>query len=90
MIFLIEYDRRHGRLVSPLQSFDEKDRHSAEQARLNLELELKALRIEHEVVLLEAASEDALKQTHGRYFKTLDQLVSDRIVMSEDVKLKIR
>jgi hypothetical protein len=39
----------------------------------------------------EAASEDALKQTHGRHFETLRELVTaDRIVLSEDVKLRIR
>jgi hypothetical protein len=90
MIFLIEYDRRQGRLVS-LKPFDETKRRSAERARLKLELRLNALGIQHEVVLLEAANKDALKQTHGRYFKTLRELVSgDHIVVSEDVKLKIR
>jgi hypothetical protein len=89
MIFLIEYDRRQGCLVS-LKPFDESDRLSAERARLALELDLNALGIRHEVVLLEAASEDALKQTHRRYFETLYELVSDHISVSEDVKLKIR
>jgi len=30
--------------------------------------------IRHEVVLLEAATEDALRQTHRRYFETLSEL----------------
>jgi len=89
MIFLIEYDRRQGRLVS-LKPFDESKRRSAERARLKLELRLNAEGIQHEVVLLEAASEDALKRTHRRYFETLSELVSDHIMVSEDVKLKIR
>jgi hypothetical protein len=77
MIFLIEYDRRQGRLVS-LKSFDESDRRSAEQARLELELRLNKLRITHEVVLLEAQSEYALRQTHRRYFETLSELSQPR------------
>jgi hypothetical protein len=84
MIFLIEYDRSQGRLVS-LKPFDDTKRRSAERARLKLELRLNDLGIRHEVVLLEAATKDALKQTHGRYFKTLDE-----IIVSEDVKLRIR
>jgi low affinity Fe/Cu permease len=73
MIFLIEYDRRQGRLVSLIR-FDESNRRSAEQARLDLELRLNAFEIKHEVVLLEAATEDALRQTHRRYFETLSEL----------------
>ena len=73
MIFLIEYDRRQGRLVS-LTLFDENQRRNAEQARLDVELRLNKLKIEREVVLLEAASEDALRQTHRRYFETLSEL----------------
>jgi hypothetical protein len=73
MIFLIEYDRRQGRLVS-LKLFAESKRRSAERARLKLELRLNALGTKHEVVLLEAASEAALRQTHRRYFETLSEL----------------
>jgi len=73
MIFLIEYDRRRGRLVS-LKSFDDNNRRAAEHARLELELHLNNLAIRHEVVLLEAATEDALRQTHRRYFETLREL----------------
>jgi hypothetical protein len=73
MIFLIEYDRRQGRLVS-LRPFDDSNRQRAEHARLELELQLNNLGIRHEVVLLEAATEDALRQTHRRYFETLSEL----------------
>jgi hypothetical protein len=73
MIFLIEYDRRRGRLVS-LRSFDESKRLGAENARLDLELRLNKLGIKREVVLLEAVNEDALRRTHRRYFETLAEL----------------
>ena len=73
MIFLIEYDRRQGRLVS-LIPFDESNRRSAEQARLDLELRLNEFGIKREVVLLEAATEDALRHTHRRYFETISEL----------------
>ena len=73
MIFLIEYNRDEGRLVS-LKRFDESSRRNAEQARLDLEIQLNAQGINHEVVLLEAATEEALRRTHRRYFETLDEL----------------
>jgi hypothetical protein len=43
--------------------------------RLELELELNRLGKEREVVLLEAASEQALRLTHRRYFEDLSELV---------------
>ena len=73
MIFLIQYDRKKGRLIS-FQRFDERDRRIAEDERLELELRLNQEEIKNEVVLLEAASEEALRQTHRRYFETLRQL----------------
>jgi hypothetical protein len=73
MLFLIEYDRRRGDLVS-FQKFDEADRRTAEEARLELELRLNRLEVAHEVVLLEAATESDLRQTHRRYFETLTEL----------------
>lgn len=74
MLFLIEYDRNQGKLVT-IQSFAESDRLTAERTRLDLELELNRNRVEHEVVLLEAADETALRRTHRRYFEDLSQLV---------------
>ena len=73
MIFLIQYDRKKGNLVS-FRSFDESDRRVAEDERLELELRLNQEGTKDEVVLLEAASENALRQTHRRYFETLRQL----------------
>jgi len=73
MIFLIEYDRNREHLVS-LKRFNQTERRDAEGARLELELRLNSRGIGHEVVLLEAASEDALRKTHRRYFETLSEL----------------
>lgn len=74
MIFLIEYDRSKGQMVRS-QAFEDAQRHEADALRLQLELELNRQKIEHEVVLLEAASEDALRQTHRRYFENLREML---------------
>jgi hypothetical protein len=73
MIFPIEYDRSRG-LIVHLRSFDQAKH--AEEARLELELALGRKKIEREVVLLEAASEAALRKTHRRYFEKLEELAS--------------
>lgn len=75
MIFLIEYNRNLGEIVT-FESFNELDRRKAEDSRIELELKLNRLGIEHEVILLEAASEAALRQTHRRYFESLSQLAA--------------
>lgn len=74
MLFLIEYNRNQGEVVA-IQEFGDSERQKAESARLELELELNRLGTEHEVVLLEAASEEAMRRTHRRYFENLAQLV---------------
>ena len=68
MLFLIEYDRPNGKLVR-LETFDDANHKTAEDSRLNLELDLNRRHIEHEVVLLKARNETALRRTHGRYFE---------------------
>ncbi|TAJ76178.1 hypothetical protein EPO44_21605 [bacterium] len=73
MIFLIEYDRSKGRIVT-FRTFQDSERLKAQNARLDLELDLNRQGVDHEVVLLEAESEDALHKTHSRYFKTLRQI----------------
>jgi hypothetical protein len=75
MIFLIEYDREQGRIVK-LETFKGSDRNRAEETRLNLELDLRLKGIGNEVVLLEAANEEAVRGTHRRYFEDLHQLAS--------------
>ena len=75
MIFLIGYDRSLGRIVS-FREFADTERQEAEDARLQMELELNRLGTEREVVLLEAASEEALRLTHRRYFENLTELAN--------------
>lgn len=75
MLFLIEYDRSKGEIVT-FREFSNSESGSAEQARLDMELELNRRDVEREVVLLEAENEEALRRTHRRYFEDLAQLVS--------------
>lgn len=75
MIFLIEYDRNRGEIVS-FKKFDDSERQKADEARLEMELGLNRLGTEREVVILEAASEEALRRTHRRYFENLSELVN--------------
>ena len=74
MIFLIEYNRPEGQLVT-FQRFQDSERLTAQNARLDLELDLNRRGVSHEVVLLEAASEAALRRTHRRYFEDASQIV---------------
>ena len=74
MLFLIEYDRGEGKIVS-FREYGDVDRLTAESERLNLELDLRNAGEEHEVVLLQAASQEALRRTHARYFEDISDLV---------------
>ena len=75
MIFLIQYNRSQGRIIT-FRVFDDSERRLANEARLQMELELNREGTEREVVLLEAASEEALRRTHRRYFEDLAELVN--------------
>jgi hypothetical protein len=75
MIFLLEYDRPQGRIVI-FNVFADSDLERAENMRLEIELRLNRDGVDHEVVLLEANSEDALRQTHRRYFENVEALLS--------------
>ncbi len=74
MIFLIQYDRARGSIVT-LKTFDGSERERAEDVRLEMELDLNRRDVEREVVLLEAETEEALRRTHRRYFESLAELV---------------
>ena len=74
MFFLIEYDRERGKIVT-FHSFDDSEREEAEHSRLEKELELNRRGVEHEVVILEAPTEAAVRRTHRRYFESLRELV---------------
>jgi hypothetical protein len=78
LFFLIEYNRRKGRIVT-FRSFKNSQQQQAENARLEMELECNRKGIDHEVVLLDAANEDALRKTHRRYFEDLRQILSSKI-----------
>lgn len=78
MIFLVEYDRARGEIES-FKAFGNANRKEAEDTRLELELDLNRRGIEREVVLLEAASEAAVRRTHRRYFETLEELAATRL-----------
>ena len=73
MLFLIEYNRSRGG-EAKITPFDDSQRELAENARLALELKLHRKGITREVVLLEAASEEALRITHRRYFEDFMEL----------------
>ena len=73
MIFLVEYDRSSGVLVQLLKFSNEK-RADATRARLNLELLQMKSDLAHEIVILEAASEQNLRKTHRRYFEPIRTL----------------
>jgi hypothetical protein len=75
MLFLIEYDRPSGTIVQ-LREFGGSNTKAAQDAQLQLELRLNRERVEHEVVLLDAPSKEALLRTHSRYFKSLAELAS--------------
>jgi len=75
MVFLIQYNRRLGCTVL-LKRFDDGERMHAENARLELELELNRRGNRDEVVLLDAANEEALRRTHRRYFENASQIVT--------------
>jgi hypothetical protein len=75
MWFLIDYDRRAGKLEA-IREFGDAQRREAEEARLALELQQRSAGIEHEVVLLDAANESALRKTHRRYFESLEEMIT--------------
>ena len=76
MIFLIEYNRKKGQIVT-FRSFADGQRNDAEESRLGIELDLNRKGIHHEVVLLDARDEDALRRTHRRYFEDLRQILEN-------------
>jgi hypothetical protein len=76
MIFLIEYDRREGRIVRQMKEFQDSEWQKAADERLEIELDLSRKGVDREVVLLEAASETALRRTHRRYFESLSEIGS--------------
>ncbi|HVA01111.1 MAG TPA: hypothetical protein VMV34_05570 [Terriglobia bacterium] len=83
MIFLIEYDRASGK-IAELRKFDDASLKVAEDARLELELKLNRAGVQHEVVLLDAPSEEALRRTHSRYFEDFAQIARTKMGAGAD------
>ena len=77
MIFLIEYNQSEGRIVT-IRNFDDSQLREAEDSRLEIELDLNRNGIDHEVVLMDAASEVDLRRTHSRYFEDLRQILEPK------------
>ena len=73
VIFLLQYDRRSGKLIS-IESHSADLRAEVSKTRLCLELDLLARGVGHEVVVLEAESEEDLRKTHNRYFRNVSEL----------------
>jgi CHASE1-domain containing sensor protein len=73
MLFLIEYDRLRGEIVS-MTTYADAQREHVDEARLQLELRLRREATKREIVVMEAANEDALRKTHARYFKSAQAL----------------
>ena len=78
MIFLIEYDAPKGKIVTLLE-FAEEDRLKAFKKRLDIELDLLRRGVKHEVVTLEARDKAAIMRTHGRYFKSVQELATEML-----------
>lgn len=70
--FLIVYNQRTGEVS--IDRFADDAREAAQEQRFALEREHR-LEPHIEVVLLGARSEDVLRRTHARYFKTVQELV---------------
>ena len=75
MIFLLEYDRARGALSS-IRPYSDADHELAASDRLRREIELHRDDLEREVVLLQAESEEALRETHRRYFEDIAALTA--------------
>jgi hypothetical protein len=84
MIFLIEYDRALGKLVQ-IKEFSADDFAAAASARLVLELKQMQSKYEHEIVILEAESEQQLRKTHRRYFESISALADlDALILTRE------
>ncbi len=70
--FLIVYNRDTGDVA--IDRYEDDAREAAQERRFALENEHR-LEPHIEVVLLGARSEDVLRRTHARYFKTVRELV---------------
>lgn len=70
--FLLVYDRQAGALLE-YQEFSGAERERALQERYDRERQYRT-DPNIEVVVVTASSREVLEHTHGRYFKTIEQL----------------
>jgi hypothetical protein len=76
MLFLIEYERKTGRILN-LKTFLDEEREHANDLRFTLESEqVLCDKNDVEIALLEAENFGALLITHARYFLTVEQIVN--------------
>lgn len=75
MLFVVDYDRKQGKILS-LRQFENDHREEAEEARLEIELQIDQAESNREIVLLEAKDESALRKSHSRYFDDLEALAA--------------
>ena len=75
--YVLVYDQVRGRLLD-MESFGSEGGQAALARRFELDREY-AYAPTVEVVLLSAESPDALRRTHGRYFKSVDQLMKPAV-----------
>ena len=74
--FLMQYDRRTGDL-EVTKFAGEHAREDALAARVEAETSRRSPDVE--VVVLTAESEDELRRTHGRYFRSASELIRDAL-----------
>jgi hypothetical protein len=72
--FVLVYDQRLGRLVADVEVFGDSD--AGMQRRFELERKFRD-DPKIEVVMLSASSEEQIRRTHSRYFKTTAELLAD-------------
>jgi len=83
MLFLIHYDREAGRIIE-LRKFDDSQKQAAEEARIDLELLVVNRRLDQEIVILQASSEEAVRRTHRRYFESVRAIANDAEAGGDD------
>jgi hypothetical protein len=71
--YVLTYDQERGRILD-IENYGPDGADAALARRFELDRQY-AERPTVEVVLLSAESQEALKLTHGRYFKTVSELV---------------
>lgn len=75
MLFLIDYDRKQCH-IAELRRFDKSEQSEADRERLEREIRYNRESIDHEVVILEAENEEAIRKTHRRYFETFESIAA--------------